>query len=50
MSRLRDEINSKTIEFKKLGSVKIDFSLEEAQIEISPVNISEHILYTDFTI
>ena len=43
LRRLRNEINSKRIEFKKLGGVKIKSSFEETQIEILKQNYMEHI-------
>ncbi len=48
MSRLRDEINSKRIEFQKLGGVKIESSFEENQFEILVQNLNLHIV-TDGT-
>ena len=39
MSRLRDDINSKRIEFQKLGGVKIESSFEETQTEILIQNL-----------
>ncbi len=44
MSRLRDKINSKRIEFQKFGGVKIESSFEDYQYEILVQNLNLHIV------